>query len=82
MRGTSGDCLPKGVERIIEDSGTDDEHLLGSRTRPAHTGARQASLELFDAAFDCARTNGITLLVKFLVLHAALMSAEIMSMVR
>ena len=66
---------------MSEDSGTDDKHLLSSRARPAHAGASQTRLELFDAALGGTRTDGIAVFMELMIEHAVLMGVEIMGKV-
>lgn len=66
---------------MVKDSGADDEHLLSGRTRPAHTRAGQAGLELLNATLDSTRANGVALFMKLLVLHTVLVRTEIVSVV-
>src|SRR5688572_17444571 len=67
---------------MVKDRGTNEEHLAGSRARPTHPCSSESSLELFNATFNRARTNGITLFTKLLILHPSLMNVEIMGVFR
>ena len=63
---------PALLESCTQDCGSDSQHTLSAGSRPAHTGAGHAGLELFTATLDGAAADGPALLAVFEVTHTAL----------
>ncbi len=53
-------------------------HALTSNAIPAHTGTREAALELLDATFNGTGAGGEAIFAERVILHAALVVGKVM----